>query len=142
MKRLIPVFCFFLAVLSSCDNPPVLTYDNFDLYIDSVYNITSTSVEIRAKLTINEYGNVPLSSIYVEIGRLPVTPFDSLYRELDFDKIDKVVTLSIDSLMPDTHYYLNTGGRYNPPETEEYRWQSHIRGYAFPSVVSFYTLSN
>jgi hypothetical protein len=140
MKRMIPAFFFVLTILSSCNNEaPYLTYDRFDLHIDSVYNITSTSVCIRAKLNILTHGNVPLSGIFVDIGRTQGTSLDSLYREIDFEKIDKVVTLTIDSLTPNTHYYLQTGGRYNPPETEIYRWSPHIRSMTAPSTVSFYT---
>src|SRR5665647_1498171 len=113
MKRLLPIILLLVFFLSCSNNVPILTYDNFDLNIDTLYDITSTSVSLRAKLTIHKYGNVPLSAIYVGIGITPEPSSDSLYRELEFNKIDKVVTITIDSLTPNTLYYLQTGGKYN-----------------------------
>lgn len=146
MKRFIPVYIFILAILSSCNNEVTynemtnLTYDNFDLNIDSVYDVTSTSVSIRAKLDIHKYGNVHLSGIFVEIGRTEFASFDSLYRKLDFEKIDKVVTLTIDSLTPNTLYYIKTGGMYNPPLTEINSWPPLLFSITAPSAVSFHTM--
>ncbi|MEI6554106.1 MAG: hypothetical protein WCL70_00800 [Paludibacter sp.] len=130
----------FIGILCSCtETPPQLTYEGFDLNIDSVYDITSTSVSIRAKLKIRNQGNVPLASIYVAIRKEVGDKIDTLSREVNFKYIAPVVTLTIDSLTPNTHYYITTGGRYNPPETEEYRWLPHIRGYESGFYQSFYT---
>ncbi|HET7732519.1 MAG TPA: hypothetical protein VFK73_01675 [Paludibacter sp.] len=139
MKRILPVV-LFIAILCSCtESGPQLTYEGFDLNIDSVYDITSTSVSIRAKLKIRNQGNVPLASIYVAIRKEEGNVIDTLSRQVDFKNVAPVVTITIDSLTPNTHYYVTTGGRYNPPETEEYRWLPHITSYESAFYQSFYT---
>jgi len=141
MKRVLPVI-LFIGILCSCtDSVPQLTYEGFDLNIDSVYDITTTSVTIRAKLKIRNQRNVnvPLASIYVAIRKEEGNVLDTLDRQVDFKNIAPVVTITIDSLTPNTHYYVTTGGRYNPPETEEYRWLPHIRSYGSAYYQSFYT---
>ena len=140
MKKIVQII-IFIAILSSCtETPPQLTYEGFDLNIDSVYNITATSATLRAKLKIFRQGNVPLSSIYVAIKKVEGNKMDTLSREVNFKYIAPTVTLTIDSLRPNTLYYVTTGGRYNPPDTEEYKWVARILGIESPYFQSFYTL--
>ena len=139
MKRIFAII-LCIGILCSCtEPPPQLTYEGFDLNIDSIYNVTTTSATIRAKLKIFRQGNVPLSSIYVAIRKGEGNKMDTLSREVNFKYIAPVVTLTIDSLRPNTLYYVTTGGRYSPPETEEYKWVAHILGTESPYFQSFYT---
>ena len=142
MKRILPIILFIVILCSCSEPPPQLTYEGFDFNIDSVYDITSTSVVIRANLKKLNRGsfNVPLAGLYVEIRKEERNVLDTLYRQVDFKSIAPVVTITIDSLIPNTHYYVTVGGRYNPPETEEYRWLPHIRSYGSAFTRNFYTL--
>ena len=141
MKRILPII-LFIGILCGCtDSVPKLTYEGFDFNIDSVYDITTTSVSIRAKLKIRNQRNVnvPLASIYVAIRKEEGDKIDTLGMLVDFKDIAPVVTITIDSLTPNTHYYVTVGGRYNPPETEEYKWLPHIRSIESGYYQSFYT---
>jgi hypothetical protein len=58
---------------------------------------------------------------------------------VDFDKIDKVVQLTITGLKPNTIYYLQPMGRFNPPYN---RWVVRATGYgSVNSEMNFTTLA-
>jgi len=137
------LFCIFVLIGCSknepkeSDNEPVETYDDFKFYVDSIKNITSSSATVKATLTLLKLGTVNISGLYLEITLGPTN--DSLYREVDFDKKQGIVELTITDLKPNTVYYIEPTARFNPPYIDQYA--TRITGLGSPySTVTFTTL--
>ena len=139
MKQLsILSILFVVFVLSSCNNEPKETYTDFDFYVDSIHNITATSATVKATLTIHKYGTEKISGLFINIGRTYVIEEDSLYKELDFDKAEGTVEMTIKDLKPNTTYYIQPMARFNP--TNKKTW-GQITAFGSPnSEVTFRTL--
>lgn len=140
MKYRLLSFLFWIFVLSSCNNEPKETYIDFDFYIDSINNITSTSATVKATLTIHRYGTKNISGLFVSIGTTSEPMTDSLYRVLDFDKKEGTVEMTITDLKPNTTYYISPMARINSTNNNPY--VPNITAMGSPrSDMTFTTLS-
>jgi len=134
----------WIFVLSSCTKKPEEpeeTYDNFDFYIESISNITSSSATIKATLTMHKRGTINISGLFVQIETTTKTATDSLCRESDFEKKEGIVELTITDLKPNTVYSILPMARFNPPYINQYATRIIAIGSA-NSTESFTTLAN
>ena len=133
----------WIFVLSSCTKKPEEpeeTYDNFDFYIESISNITSSSATIKATLTMYKTGTINISGLFVQIETTTKTATDSLCRESDFKKKEGIVELTITDLKPNTVYSILPMARFNPPYINQYATRIIAIGSA-NSTESFTTLA-
>jgi len=138
--KLVISFVLTILLCSSCDTYVADTYDKFDFFIDSIYNVTSNSATVKATLTVHNYGTVNVSGLYVVLDRSLDSLVDSLHREIDFDKKEGVVRLVLTDLKPNTVYYIMPMARFDPPFRN--KWVGRITGMGSPnSQISFATLA-
>lgn len=135
--RLLLSLLFLVFVFSSCSHEPEDTYDRFDFYIDSIYNISSSSATVKATLTNYKPGTIHISGLYLEISKTQSISENSWYKELDFDKKEGVVELTITNLNSNTPYYITPMGRFNGPYKNE--WGAHITSYGSPNAIQTFT---
>ncbi|MDD4993692.1 MAG: hypothetical protein PHR83_15830 [Paludibacter sp.] len=137
-QRFILSILLAVFVLSSCNNEPKETYIDFDFYVDSIKNITATSATVEATLTIHKYGTEKISGLFIYIGRTYVIVDDSLYKEINFDKAEGTVEMTIKDLKPNTTYYIQPMARFNPTNKKP---SGQITAFGCPySEVTFKTL--
>jgi uncharacterized protein (TIGR02145 family) len=119
-KLLLKVTCFvlFVVLFFSCkeEESTIYTVGYYEFFIDSVYDITKTSVTIKATLYSMEHKEnlVALQVYYVKESERGV---NFTTKTKNFDQKEGTVTVTITDLEPNTVYYLSTGVdvRPNPP---------------------------
>lgn len=95
------VVCVSIFLLVSCERVPEPDkIGNFEFYIDSIYNITETSVTIQATLYTEK---VEKRIIGLEISYNPTDDSTKWFRQ-SFDKKEGTVTMVIENLEPNTEY--------------------------------------
>lgn len=98
------VVCVSIFLLVSCEREPEPDIiGNFEFYIDSIYNITETSVTIQATLNTEK---VQIRIIGLEISYHPTDDSTKWFRQ-SFDKKEGTVTMVIDNLEPNTEYNIS-----------------------------------
>lgn len=100
-------YSFMVFLLISCKSDyEEYKVEDFEFYIDSVYNITETSVTIQATLYTPqvEKNIIGLKVLY---GKVEEKYMNNTGTYQSFDKKEGTVTMQIDNLEPNTEYYLS-----------------------------------
>lgn len=142
MKRntILLISCaLFICLFSGCDKGEDLNQykvGDFEFRIDSIYNVTQTSVTIKATLhTAQVEKNI--TGLYVEYFKEDDRYKDYASKEQSFDQKEGTVIMTITDLEPDTYYciepWIKIARGTNP-------YVGYVTGLATPNTeISFMT---
>ncbi len=100
-------YILLIALLTGCKHETEIEpkTEEFELKINSIYNITQTSATVKVTLSNTEF-NKKISGLHVEFGKQEDITMDSTHRVQQLYKKEGTVELTITGLEPKTVYYI------------------------------------
>ncbi|MDD4968559.1 MAG: FISUMP domain-containing protein [Paludibacter sp.] len=98
----------FIFLLSGCDKGADINQNNsgnLDFSIDSIYNLTQTSVTIKATLTTQGIDKI-ITGLHVEYYKENGDKLVNGIKKQSFDQKEGTVVMTITNLEPNTVYYI------------------------------------